>query len=76
MNDKVPKLVGPSALRRYETVFEPETATAATRVQGYKLIGSTTEGYPIFEAVKGPVGPQQLVYETPLFEDFIPETFH
>jgi len=54
--------------------FEP--AAAAMRDPGYKLIGWTTEGYPMFERVKGSVGQTQLVYETPLFEEFIPETFH
>jgi hypothetical protein len=79
MNDEAPNrvdVVQPSLLDRYVTMFEPEDAASAMRVRGYKLIGWTTEGYPMFERVKGPVGQTQLVYETPLFEEFIPEIFH
>jgi hypothetical protein len=66
----------PRLLDRYVTTFEPESAISSTRVRGYRLIGWTPEGYPLFEGINGPVGPEQLVYETPLFEAFIPETFH
>jgi hypothetical protein len=70
MNDKL------SGLSRYLTTFERADVDAAARVTGYKLIGGTPEGYPIFESVEGPLECEQLVYETPLFEEFIPETFH
>jgi hypothetical protein len=79
MNDKAPKPVDvtqPSLLDRYVTTFEPDDAASAPRVRGFKLSGWTTEGYPMFVRVEGAVAQAQLVYETPLFEEFIPETFH
>jgi hypothetical protein len=79
MNNKAPKPLDdaqPSLLDRYVTTFEPENAASAARVLGYKLTGWTTEGYPMFVRAQGPAGQAQLVYETPLFEEFIPETFH
>jgi hypothetical protein len=64
----------PSLLDRYVTNCGPESV--ATAIHGYKLVGCTTEGYPLFAAVRRPAAQGQLVYETPLFEEFIPETFH
>jgi hypothetical protein len=73
---KPARRVQPSVLGRCVTAFEPENGVSAMEVRGYRLVGWTTEGYPIFESVTGPVVESQLVYETPLFEEFIPETFH